>query len=178
MEGSPVRVAAMAATTLLLLRHGIAEEPRAGLRDDDRALTDRGRSRTWAVLERLIALGVGADRLLCSPLLRARQTAEIAVDSGWAPALEVVPELAPAGAALAALPRWLEALPGGDRPGRLALVGHEPDLSALAARLIGAPEAALSLRKAGLIQLELSSADARPGGAVLVALLRPGLLLP
>jgi phosphohistidine phosphatase len=162
------------APTLLLLRHGIAEERQAGSDDDARALTPRGRSRTRAVLERLVALGLTADRLLTSPLLRARQTAEIAVAAGWAPELAIATALAPDGAALEALPRWLEeaAAAGAER---LALVGHEPDLSGMAARLIGAPPEALTLRKAGLIQLELSAGGA--GGAVLVALLRPGLLV-
>jgi len=162
----------MAATTLLLLRHGIAEEPRAGLADGDRALTGRGRSRTRAVLERLLALGLSADGLLSSPLLRARQTAEIAVEAGWAPELSLAAELAPEGAALACLPRWCEACPGES----LALVGHEPDLSGLAASLIGAPAGRLDLRKAGLIQLRLTGAAAA-GEAVLVSLLRPALLL-
>lgn len=162
----------MAATTLLLLRHGIAEEPRAEQSDADRALTARGRSRTRAVLDRLVAVGLRADRLLSSPLLRAHQTAEIAVEAGWAPDLTLAPELAPGGTALDGLPRWCESC-GGDS---LALVGHEPDLSALAARLIGAPAGGLDLRKAGLIELQLPGAVAA-GRAVLVSLLRPGLLL-
>ena len=71
----------VAPVELLLLRHGIAEEARAGLLDRERALTERGRHRTRAVLERLVALGMTADRVLSSPLLRARQTAEITVAS-------------------------------------------------------------------------------------------------
>jgi phosphohistidine phosphatase len=55
-------------------------------------------------------------------------------------------------------------------------VGHEPDLSALACQLIGAPEGCLELRKAGLIQLQLP-VGAAAGQAVLVSLLRPGLLM-
>lgn len=165
----------MAASTLLLLRHGIAEERSPDLADEQRALTERGRARSRAVLERLVALGLTADRLLSSPLVRARQTAEIAVAAGWAPELRLAAELAPAGAALQRLPGWLEAA-ASDGARRLALVGHEPDLSSLAASLIGAPAAALELRKAGLIQLDLPSA-ATPGSGVLVALLRPALLL-
>ena len=57
--------------TLLLLRHGIAEERRDGLDDGERALTPRGRSRTRAVLDRLVERGLGADRLISSPLVRA-----------------------------------------------------------------------------------------------------------
>jgi phosphohistidine phosphatase len=124
------------------------------------------------VVERLVALGLTADRLLSSPLLRARQTAEIAVAAGWAPDLTLAAELAPGGAPLSRLPQWCEAC-GGDR---LALVGHEPDLSRLAATLIGAPAGCLDLRKAGLIQLQLP-VGAAAGQAVLVSLLRPRLLL-
>ena len=172
MSTSTSWFAAMAASTLLLLRHGIAEEPRPGLADGDRALTERGRIRTRSVLDQLVALGLTADRLLCSPLLRARQTAEIAVAAGWAPELTLTAELAPGGVALARLPQWCEAC-GGDS---LALVGHEPDLSTLAARLIGAPIGSLDLRKAGLMQLRLAGVPVA-GQAVLVSLLRPGLLL-
>jgi phosphohistidine phosphatase len=167
----------MAAFTLLLLRHGIAEEPRIGLDDGERGLTERGRSRSRAVLDHLVAVGVGAGRVLCSPLLRARQTAQIAVAAGWGPHLEEVAELAPGADAHGALPRWLADLDAGASFPALALVGHEPDLSGLAARLIGAPAGALALRKAGLIQLELADGAARPGQAQLTVLLRPGLLL-
>lgn len=162
----------MAATNLLLLRHGIAEERRPDLADGDRGLTGRGRDRSREVVERLVALGLTADRLLSSPLLRARQTAEIAVAAGWAPDLTLAAELAPGGAPLSRLPQWCEAC-GGDC---LALVGHEPDLSGLAATLIGAPAGCLDLRKAGLIQLQLP-VGAAAGQAVLVSLLRPRLLL-
>lgn len=162
----------MAATTLLLLRHGIAEERRPDLADGDRALTARGRERTRQVVERLVALGLTADQLLSSPLLRARQTADIAVAAGWAPDLTLAAELAPGGDALSRLPRWCEAC-GGDS---LALVGHEPDLSGLAATLVGAPAGCLDLRKAGLIQLHLPGGVAA-GQAVLVSLVRPRLLL-
>ena len=161
----------MAATTLLLLRHGIAEERRPDLADGDRALTAQGRERTRAVLERLVALGLTADRLLFSPLLRARQTAEIAVAVGWSPVADLAAELAPGGAARRCLPEWCSA--GGDS---LALVGHEPDLSTLACQLIGASPGCLALRKAGLIQLQLP-VGAAAGQAVLVSLLRPRLLL-
>ena len=167
----------MSTTTLLLLRHGIAEEPREGLDDADRALTERGRQRTRLVLERLLALGCRADRLLCSPLRRARQTAEIAVATGWAPQLSIDDALAPAGEPLACLPAWIQvAADCSPHPLRLALVGHEPDLSALAAQLIGAPAGALGLRKAGLLELALPTSFPQ-GHAVLQALLRPGLLL-
>ncbi|MEB3200831.1 MAG: histidine phosphatase family protein [Synechococcaceae cyanobacterium] len=170
---------------LLLLRHGIAEPRRADLPEHGRALTPEGRRRTAALLARLLSWELGADRLLSSPLLRARQTAELAVEAGLAPSLELAEALAPEGGALAELAIWLAAVtPGpGRRRGRLCLVGHEPELSALACRLIGAPAGAISLRKAGVVLLRCGAAP-EPGGdglprtaARLQLLLTPRVLL-
>ena len=64
---------------LLLLRHGLAEE-RAGAADDgQRGLTPEGRERTARVIQRLVTLDLACDVVLSSPLVRARQTAELAV---------------------------------------------------------------------------------------------------
>ena len=168
------------APELLLLRHGIAEDYRPGDDDAGRALTARGRERSRAVLARLASLGFRADRLLSSPLRRARQTAELAVRAGLAEALELAEALAPAADPLDCLPRWLVSLapPEGQRP-RLLLVGHEPDLSLLACRLIGAPAGAIELRKAGLVVLRLAPVAPGPlaGTAQLQLLLSPRLLL-
>ena len=165
----------MAATReLLLLRHGIAEERRVDLPDGSRALTAEGRLRTEAVLQRLLELGLGCDLLLSSPLTRARQTADLARLAGLAPDLELAAALEPAGEIGPLLQLWL-----GDsspRPGwrRLALVGHEPDLGQLAARLIGAPAGAVTLKKAGVALVALPE-DGR--AARLKLLLSPRSLL-
>ena len=127
---------------LLLFRHGIAEERGGPTPEPLRALTPEGRCRTRAVAQRLAALDLKADRLISSPLVRARQTADIAVAVGLAPALELHQALAPDGDALA--------LVHSAEVGRLMLVGHEPHLGALACRLLGAPAGAITLKKAGL----------------------------
>jgi phosphohistidine phosphatase len=166
--------------TLLLLRHGIAQERCPDRADGDRALTSRGRCRTRAVLDRLMERGLRVDRLISSPLVRAFQTAQIAVEAGLADAVETGADLAPGGDPLASLAGWLRPDPGDPRPQRLMLVGHEPDLSLLAARLLGAPAGSLALRKAGLAQLALPLGDScgEPlGPAVLELLLRPSMLL-
>lgn len=143
----------MALAELLLLRHGIAEERSPGRDDAERALTPRGERRTRRVIERLVALDLGCDQLLSSPLRRARQTAELAVAAGLAPALRLAPALAPSGDPLPLLTP--QALAVG---ARLALVGHEPDLGDLAARLIGAPAGSLVLKKAGFALLQADQA--------------------
>ena len=154
----------MADRELLLLRHGIAEE-RDGIRPDaERALTAAGIQRTQQVVRRLRTFDLAADRLLSSPLRRARQTAEIAVAAGLAPSLALDAALAPGGDPL-------PLLQGGDWQ-RLLLVGHEPDLGELACRLIGAPAGAITLKKAGLALLDLGGEGVR-----LRLLLTPRLIL-
>jgi phosphohistidine phosphatase len=134
---------------LLLLRHGIAEERSPDREDGGRALTPRGERRTRAVLERLLALDLGCERIVSSPLVRARQTAALAEKAGLTTRLQ-----------------------------RLGLVGHEPDLSTLAARLIGAPAGSLALRKAGVIVLVLPAQGILWGRCTLRLLLSPRILLP
>ena len=56
--------------------------------------------------------------------------------------------------------------------GRIALVGHEPDLGHLACRLLGLTSGSIVLKKAGLVQLR-SAAE----GWQLAGLLRPGQVL-
>ena len=182
----------MPSTELLLLRHGIAE-PRSPQRADRiRALTDRGRQRTRAVLERALALGLVADQMLSSPLTRARQTAEIARSLGLAPSLELSATLEPGHDPLPMLAATLASLaaaqPERDATAtatatpmekarrRLLLVGHEPDLGLLAARLLGATPGSIELRKAGLALLVLP-AGPTPGSASLRLLLSPRILI-
>jgi phosphohistidine phosphatase len=163
---------------LLLLRHGIAEDRSPGILDAQRSLTERGRKRTRAVLERAVDLGLQTRRVISSPLLRARQTAEIAVACTLAADLELSDALAPAADPLPLLDEWLARLDpaAGPAQGRLLLVGHEPDLSRLVARLIGAPEGAIALRKAGLALLRFDETESRDR-ARLRLLLTPAALL-
>jgi phosphohistidine phosphatase SixA len=55
------------------------------------------------------------------------------------------------------------------------LVGHEPDFSSMAARLINADERGIALKKAGLIRIDVDGGP-RPGRGRLTALLTPKML--
>ncbi len=151
---------------LLLLRHGIAEERSPDRPDAARALTDRGRRRTSAVLRIAKRAGLSAQHLLSSPLTRARQTAEIALTESLAPSLDLTESLLPGADPLPLVRSWLSSDPGEPAEGsRLMLVGHEPDLGLLAARLIGAAPGSISLRKAGLALLvSRGGTGAEPAG--------------
>jgi phosphohistidine phosphatase len=113
---------------LLIIRHAIAfERDRHRWPDDTvRPLTPSGVRRSRKAAAALKDLCKMPDRLLTSPLIRARQTAKILTEvAGWPPA-EIAPELTPGQGAAAVL-----TLLAKDRSKRIAIVGHQPDLSAL-----------------------------------------------
>jgi phosphohistidine phosphatase len=120
---------------LYLIRHGIAEERGEAWPDDaKRPLTEDGMARVRKSARGLARLGVAFDVILTSPLVRTQQTAD-AVASGFEvrPHIVAVDSLAPGGtyeAVLADLEKQT-------RRSRIALVGHEPGIGELAARLAG-----------------------------------------
>src|SRR5262245_39698190 len=134
---------------LYLFRHAEAVPlGQDGISDDEaRPLTDAGRADARAVAEALQHHGVRLDKLVTSPLLRARQTAEAARDAWAPPSPEVVvcEDLAPGGKRRK-LTRFLCEL-GVES---VALFGHNPDLSVYLAWLIGAKKAGVELAKAGV----------------------------
>src|SRR6266550_269206 len=116
---------------LYLIRHGLAEGRGEAWPDDNkRPLTEEGMTRLRKEARGLARLGVTFDLVLTSPLVRARQTAEIvaaAFDSK--PHLTATDALIP-GAQYAAVMAELEKHM---KKSRIALVGHEPGLGELAA---------------------------------------------
>jgi phosphohistidine phosphatase len=120
---------------LYLIRHGIAAERGEAWPDDTkRPLTEEGMARLRKVVRGLAALGVSFDVVLTSPLVRARQTAEIVagVADPRAP-IVATDSLAPDGSVQAVL----SDLEKQTRRKRVALVGHEPSIGELAAKLAG-----------------------------------------
>ena len=66
---------------LYILRHGIAVEPGTpGIPDDERPLTPKGEKRMRQIARGLRKLDLKLDRIVTSPLPRARATAEIVAD--------------------------------------------------------------------------------------------------
>jgi phosphohistidine phosphatase len=120
---------------LYLIRHGLAEERGEAWPDDaKRPLTEEGMARLRKEARGLARLGASFDVMLSSPLVRARQTAEIvAAAFDPRPHIATAEALAPGAQAAAVMAELEKHL----RKGRIALVGHEPGLGELAARLIG-----------------------------------------
>jgi phosphohistidine phosphatase len=165
----------MASIELYLVRHGLAAE-RGGSGDDrQRPLTRAGIRRTRAVAKRLREAGLRFERVLTSPLVRARQTADILHDVGLTRRTEESPLLGPGGD----FTRWLRWLARWRDQGgqRLALVGHEPDLGEWAERLVwGGVRHQLVLKKAGVIGLTLPARGSPVGKSLLFLLVPPRFL--
>ncbi len=124
-------------TTLLLIRHGIAEDPQPGQRDADRALTEEGWIRTRAAMKGLVARGHVPSRGFNSPYRRAAETMVCLQEAAGAFPMEtslgLVPEARPARADL-----WLRGLAAeGASKDVLALVSHQPFLGDLVFQLTG-----------------------------------------
>jgi phosphohistidine phosphatase len=156
---------------LYILRHGIAEDAPPGGDDGARKLTARGREKLRDSADGMRALKLKFDVILTSPLARATETAEI-VAAVYAndPPPQVVPALATGVApqeAIAALRPFA-------KHRHVMIVGHEPQLSGIASTLLtSAPKGAnISLKKGGLIALEVPAASER-GGAQLRWMLTP-----
>ena len=120
---------------LYLIRHGIAEEGGDAWPDDSkRPLTHAGISRLRKSARGLIRLGVAFDVILTSPLVRTRQTAETVADVySSRPPIVTIESLAPGGSYQAVL----SDLEKQARRSRIALVGHEPSVGEIAAKLAG-----------------------------------------
>jgi phosphohistidine phosphatase len=136
---------------ILLFRHGHAIDETPGLGDAGRALSGKGRKTTRKVARWLARRGkLRPTDIWTSPLVRAVQTAEIAAEAlGLEDEVSVAAELSP-GSSGDDLMRKLAEHRG---TGPLMLVGHEPDLSVVAALLLG-ERSYSGLKKSGLLAIE------------------------
>ena len=162
----------MATLELYLIRHGVAAERGEDYPDDSkRPLTSDGIARLRREAKALDALDVTFDVILSSPLVRARQTADVFADVMKSkPPVQTVDALTPAGgpaAVIAELGRYM-------RKERIALVGHEPNMGELAAHLIGS-KVPVPFKKGAICRLDFSVFPPKGKGQI-VWFLPPRLL--
>lgn len=157
---------------LYLIRHGLAGDRGPEWPDDSkRPLTTDGLSKLRKEARGLHALDVGFDVIITSPLVRTRQTADVFAEV-LATKAPIVPSdaLAPAGAPAAVI----QEIAKHARKGRVALVGHEPNLGELAAHLIHA-RLPLSFKKGGICRIDFDVPPPKGAGS-LVWFLPPKVL--
>ncbi len=150
---------------LYLIRHAEASPLGAdGIKDDaDRPLTPEGQTQCGPLAAALKRQVVRLDRIVTSPLLRARQTAERLLQelSAPKPELHICDHLAPGGKRRK-LTRFLCGL-GAES---VAIVGHMPDLGEYAGWLIGSRKAQLDLAKAGVACIHFEDEPGKGAGAL------------
>jgi phosphohistidine phosphatase len=137
---------------LILLRHGKAEDRNAITPDDfSRALMEKGHEQARNAARLLSASAMLPDIVLCSPLIRARETAESFTQAANMPgpviqtwlACGMNPETA------------LSELRGFSDFKNVMIVGHEPDFSQLVQYLLGSTADSVEIRKGSLTCVEV-----------------------
>jgi phosphohistidine phosphatase len=138
---------------LFIVRHawaGQAGDP-AWPDDSQRPLSDEGRERFAAMVEKLAAAGVAPGIIATSPMVRCVQTAELLAEgSGGDPRIVRRDELLPGG-------HWPDLL---DWTGRhaghheqVAWVSHAPDVAHMTTALIGRSGAAIRFAKGAIAKI-------------------------
>ena len=158
-----------AQTELCLLRHAHAGDSTTWEQADElRPLTEKGRRQAERVGRLLAAAGFTADVLLTSPLVRARETAEIVADIIGVRVREE-PRLGEP-LDLATLDAILD---DAGNPRRALIVGHDPDFSELVSELVGGSP--IFMRKGALARIDVER-PLVPGSGDLRWLAPPDLL--
>lgn len=152
----------MAAHKLYLIRHGVAEQRGDNWPDDTRRpLTEDGMAGLRQEARGLVRLGVTLDVVLTSPLVRARQTADIvAAAFNTRPPIVTIDSLS--GGSTQSVLNDLEAHA---RRANIAIVGHEPGMGELAARLAGLKRA-LPFKKGAVCRIDVASLPPAGPGAL------------
>lgn len=162
---------------IYLIRHGMAVERQDYLNDSDRPLTEPGRQKTTKVAQRLLGAGVRFTLIQTSPLVRARETAEILSRQGLSEKIETCSYLSPGGNLEDWLDWWGQSSYNQDNS-ELALVGHQPNLGNWSETLVwGSSQEKLVVKKAGVIGLKVPRRQTLIGNCELFLLTSPKWLL-
>jgi len=154
---------------IVLLRHGIAEDPSPDKKDEDRGLTAEGHARMKEIARGLERALPKAQAIYSSPLLRAVQTA-LWVSKGYRSRVNVTTKdaLAPG-----ASPKDFLELIASIQERRAVLVGHEPTLTNNLRALVKIDEEhKLELKKGGCYGVRLL-----PDGTALLEWILPPRIL-
>jgi phosphohistidine phosphatase len=161
---------------LFIIRHAIAVDEGASEYEDDsqRPLTDKGRKKMRQIAKGLRTLGVGFDLILSSPYVRAKETAEILADVfKMKKNIEFSENLIPMGDPDLLIAEMNEKY----NVNSIALVGHEPHLTALISLLVSENAGVdMTLKKGGVCNLSADDLH-HSRKATLEWLLTPGILV-
>ncbi len=164
---------------LYLIRHAVAEDREEfrsrNSNDELRPLTNKGRKKFSELCVTLHSYFNSVDLTVTSPYTRAKETAEIFVESIGRDEFIEAPELVPHSPPVA-FAKWLRNHARSRR--EVAVIGHEPFLSLFASYLLtGSELPILSFKKSGVACLEISTfSEMGPRSAHLAWLISPKLI--
>lgn len=148
---------------LFLVRHAKSGSKSIGMNDFDRPLNERGMADAPMMGERLKLRGAAVDLIVCSPALRARQTAELIAAALSIDAGEIVEEAAIYEAWVEDLDRVVRGFDDGC--GSVMLVGHNPGLTEFLAALCSCGGFDLSTAAVAEVELDIESWSRPAAGA-------------
>lgn len=157
---------------IYIMRHGDAVDRMdpAMKTDEMRPLTDAGKDEVTVIARALERLGVKPDAILTSPLVRARETAEIVAAELGAAKPAISDELAPDGSLAGVLNNILNAGPAK----QTLLSGHMPGVGRMVGYLVwGNSELVVPFRTAAVARVDLPDSAPFPGSGDLRWLLPP-----
>lgn len=155
---------------IYIVRHGIAEEVAPDGSDESRPLSEEGKKKMKEAAAGFASLEKKPQHIICSPLMRARQTAEI-LAAALKMKVEEWKELAPVHSPA----QVCERLRHLKKAESVMLVGHEPNCSELASYLLlGADGLNLEFKKGAFCRIDSRSPE--PGTGDLIYLLPPAVL--
>lgn len=160
---------------LYIIRHGLAGiSIQDKMADDERPLEKKGKRIMKDVAKGLKKLKISFDIVLSSPLLRAKETAEIVNDyCGNTKKIKETELLSP-GASFNDLIEFLNNLKDSKT---VAIVGHEPFLSCFASYCLSKNNNSfINLKKGAVIKLEINEVI-KPGECNLLWLMEPKHLI-
>jgi len=160
---------------LLVIRHAAAEDKeewaRTGKSDDERPLTADGTRDMAKTAKGLRTIVAEVDLIATSPLVRARQTADIVASALGVQGVEVTDVLIPE-TPLSAFATWLV----GQEHETVVVVGHEPHLGILVTWLLsGVEQPRVEMKKGAACLIEFDGKPAK-GKGLLRWSIPPGLL--
>lgn len=137
---------------LLILRHGEAGRRSLSPGDSKRPLTAEGRQEVADLSNGLKSLKIKLDGVFTSPLLRAKQTAEIVAKSlKYTAEIQELDSLKPEGNRL----EFYSVLSKLKHDSTILVVGHEPYLSEMIGEAISQSGCRINLKKAGLARIKV-----------------------
>ncbi|GKS66841.1 phosphohistidine phosphatase SixA [Nitrosarchaeum sp.] len=148
---------------LYIIRHGKAEEISISS-DAKRRLTKTGIQELEYISKALKNFDIQVDYVFSSPLIRAKETAEIVAKQLLVKKKKIITwdELKPESDVLDIHKKFLKLSPDA----KILLVGHEPHLTNLISSIISQCNVTMSLKKGGFVSMSITSSKSRITGTL------------